>query len=288
MQHHKPILIVGMARSGTTLVSHILGSLPGVHIEVEPHALWKSGNYKYFNDEQYEITPSIANYIRKKFTEKLGDKILIEKSPINSLRPDLVHAVFPEAKIVYIERDAVRCIYSNYSRSVKKDSFRMSITLKKYFLYTGSKDLSGAISDRKLFDQISLKDLPYFLYYAARMFYPRQFSTLPFGPKLKNFMQIVKAKGLLGYHTEVYKRSLTYKQRYEELYGDNLEVFRMENIMADPEEIKRLVEFAEMPYSEKWSESIRKTFSQERVSKSVKKRTEDMQIEALLVEPAIN
>jgi len=288
MQHHKPILIVGMARSGTTLVSHILGSLPGVHIEVEPHALWKSGNYKYFNDEQYEITPSIANYIRKKFTEKLGDKILIEKSPINSLRPDLVHAVFPEAKIVYIERDAVRCIYSNYSRSVKKDSFRMSITLKKYFLYTGSKDLSGAISDRKLFDQISLKDLPYFLYYAARMFYLRQFSTLPFGPKLKNFMQIVKAKGLLGYHTEVYKRSLTYKQRYEELYGDNLEVFRMENIMADPEEIKRLVEFAEMPYSEKWSESIRKTFSQERVSKSVKKRTEDMQIEALLVEPAIN
>ena len=141
MLHHKPILIVGMARSGTTLVSHILGSLPGVHIEVEPHALWKSGNYKYFNDEEYDITPSIINYIRKKFAENLGDKILIEKSPINALRPDLVHAVFPEAKIVYIERDPVRCIYSNYSRSVKKDSFRLSITLKKYFLYTGSKDL---------------------------------------------------------------------------------------------------------------------------------------------------
>ena len=287
MLHHKPILIVGMARSGTTLVSHILGSLPGVHIEVEPHALWKSGNYKYFNDEEYDITPSIINYIRKKFAENLGDKILIEKSPINTLRPDLVHAVFPEAKIVYIERDPVRCIYSNYSRSVKKDSFRLSITLKKYFLYTGSKDLSGAISDRKLFDQISLKDVPCFLYYAARMFYLRQFSTLPFGPKLKSFMQVVKAKGLLGYHTEVYKRSLKYKKRYMELYGDNLEIFRMENIMADSEEIKRLVKFVEMPYSEKWNEDIRKTFSQERVSKSVKKRTEDMEIEALLVEPEI-
>jgi len=119
------------------------------------------------------------------------------------------------------------------------------------------------------------------------MFYLRQFSTLPFGPKLKSFMQVVKAKGLLGYHTEVYKRSLKYKKRYMELYGDNLEIFRMENIMADSEEIKRLVKFVEMPYSEKWNEDIRKTFSQERVSKSVKKRTEDMEIEALLVEPEI-
>jgi len=287
MQHHKPILIVGMARSGTTLISHILGSLPGVHIEVEPHALWKSGNYKYFNDEEYEITRSITNYIRKKFTENLGDKILIEKSPINSLRPDLVHAVFPEAKIVYVERDAVRCIYSNYSRSVKKDSFKMSITLKKYFFYTGSKDLSGAISDRKLFQQISLKDVPYFLYYAIKMFYLRQFSILPFGPKLKNFRQIVKTKGLLGYHTEVYKRSLKYKQRYIELFGDNLEVFKMEDVMADPEEIKRMVEFAEFPYSERWGEEIRKTFSQERVSSSAKKRSEDKEIEALLVEAGI-
>ena len=56
--------------------------------------------------------------------------------------------------------------------------------------------------------------------------------------------------------------------------------------MADPEEIKRLVKFVEIPYSEKWGEEIRKSFSQERVSKSVKKRSEDKEIEDLLVEPA--
>lgn len=277
-----PIIIVGMARSGTTLVSHVLGSLPNIHIEVEPHALWKSGNYKYYNDEEYDVTPAITDFIRKKFSENLNGQTLLEKSPINCLRPKLVHAVFPDAKIVYIERDPVRCIYSNYSRSVKKDSFRLSITLKKYFFYTGSKDLSGAISNRKIFQQISVKDIPYLAAYAAKMVYLRQFSTLPFGPKLKNFMQVVKEKGLLGYHVEVYKRSLEYKQQYMDLYGDNLQVFTMENIMADAAEIKRMVEFIEQPYSNEWVTEIRKSFDEERVSLSAKTQAIDKEIEALL------
>src|SRR5690242_13900722 len=95
-----PVIIVGMARSGTTLVSHILGSLQNVHIEVEPHALWRTGNFKYFNDEEFDITDEIVNSIRTKLTKNLNGKILIEKSPINSLRPNLVNAVFPEAKII--------------------------------------------------------------------------------------------------------------------------------------------------------------------------------------------
>ena len=277
-----PVIIVGMARSGTTLVSHVLGSLPNIHIEVEPHALWKSGNYKYFNDEEYDVTPAITGFIRKKFSENLNGKTLLEKSPINCLRPKLVHAVFPDAKIVYVERDPVRCIYSNYSRSVKKDSFRLSITLKKYFFYTGSKDLSGAISSRKIFQQVSIKDIPYLAEYAAKMLYLRQFSTLPFGPKLKNFMQVVKDKGLLGYHVEVYKRSLEYKQQYMDLYGDNLQVFTMENIMADAAEIKRMVEFVGKPYSDEWVTEIRKSFDEERVSLSAKTQAIDKEIEALL------
>lgn len=277
-----PVIIVGMARSGTTLVSHILGSLPDIHIEVEPHALWKSGNYKYFNDEEYDVTPAITSFIRKKFLEDLNGKTLLEKSPINCLRPRLVHAVFPDAKIVYIERDPVRCIYSNYNRSVKKDSFRFSITLKKYFFYTGSKDLSGAISNRKIFQQISLKDIPNLAVYAAKMVYLRQFSKLPFGPKLKNFMQIVKHKGLLGYHVEVYKRSLDYKQQYMDLYGKNFEVFKMENIMADAAEIKRIVEFVQKPYSDEWVKEIRKSFDKERVNLSAKTQAIDKEIEMLL------
>src|SRR5580765_7243901 len=178
MEQQAPVIIIGMARSGTTLVSHVIGSLPNVKIEVEPHALWRSGNFKFHNDEEYDISEKIINNIRHKLTKGLDGKLLVEKSPINSLRPALVHAVFPDAKIIYIERDPVRCIYSNYSRSLKKDSFKLSIILKKYFVYTGSKDLSGAISDRKLLQQISMGDMPEFIKYTSKMFYLRSVGLL--------------------------------------------------------------------------------------------------------------
>lgn len=277
-----PILIIGMARAGTTLVSHILGSLPDVHIEVEPHALWKSGNFKYFNDEQYDITDSIVKNIRTKLTKNLAGKRLIEKSPINCLRPGLVHAVFPEAKIVYVERDPVRCIYSNYSRSTKKDSFKLSIILKKYLLYTGSKDLEGAISSRKIFDQISVKEMPDFIRYVTKMFQLRKAGLLPFGPKIENFENIVRTKGILAFHAEVYKAAMRYKERYKELYGNSMEVFKLENIMTDKMEIERMIRFSQLPYNAGLLEKIYKTFDAERVKKARVTNDIDNKIIALL------
>ena len=283
MLKHTPILIVGMARSGTTLVSHILGSLPGVHIEVEPHALWKSGNFKYFNDEEFDITDKIVKNIQQKFCENIGEKILVEKSPINSLRPNLVHAVFPHAKIIYIERNPVRCIYSNFNRSVKKDSFKLSIILKKYFVYTGSKDLSGAISQRKLFQQISILDLPAFIRYTAYMFYLRQVSGhLPFGPKLKNFAMQVKEKGLINYHVDVYKKSQLYKEKFKQLYKENMQVFSMEKIMEGDDEINNMIAFTGINMPTGWIQEIRKSFDADRVEASEKSSEMDKEILKLL------
>ena len=282
-----PVIIVGMARSGTTLVSHILGSLPNVHIEVEPHALWKSGNFKYLSDEEYDTNDIIIENIRKKFFVSLGEKRLVEKSPINCLRPYLVHKVFPEAKIVYVERDAVRCIYSNYSRSLKKDSFKLSIILKKYFVFTGSEDLKGAISERGLLKQISLSDLPLFAWYTAKMLYLRQFTgTLPFGPKLKDFAKIVKEKGLIYYHTAVYKAAQKYKNIYQDLYGNQMQAFRMEDIMNDKQEIRRMLNFLEFEYNEKWLQDIYDTFDTERVKESSEPRAVDKEIESMLYQNA--
>ena len=52
--------------------------------------------------------------------------------------------------------------------------------------------------------------------------------------------------------------------------------------MKNPVEIKRMIEFVEMPYTEEWNESIRKTFDEERVDLSVKSRVIDNEIETLL------
>ena len=271
-----------MARSGTTLVSHILGSLPGVHIEVEPHALWKSGNFKYFNEEEFDATDKIVTNIRTKLLNRAGDKILIEKSPNNTLHPDLVHAVFPDAKIVFIERDPVRCIYSNYKRSLTQDSFRLSIILKKYFVYTGSKDLDGAISSFKLYHQISNSDWPEFIQYTTRMFALRRKNLLPFGPKLKNFETIVKEKKILAYHVDVYKKTEAYKSRFQELYGNNIQWFSLEKIMDGAEEIIRMIDFTNIPHHPGIIDDIMKTFDTGRVEQSKSKSGMEKEIENLL------
>lgn len=276
-----PIIVVGMARSGTTLISHILGSLPNAHIEVEPHALWKSGNFHYHNDEEFDITPAIVENIRNKF-EADSYPLFIEKSPNNSLKPTLVHAVFPEAKIVYIERDPVRCIHSNYKRSVKKDSFKLSIILKKYFVSTGSDDLPGAVSNRNLFQQISLSDLPSFIGYTLKMFGLRRKDNLPFGPKLKDFPKIHKEKGLLGYHVEVLKKSQEYKSVYKDLFGDNMAEFKMEGIMQDVSEIERLMNFIEVDIEEDWMKEIQSTLDGDRIKQAMKPASIDKEIIALL------
>jgi hypothetical protein len=195
-----------------------------------------------------------------------------------------VHAVFPDAKIVYIERDPVRCIYSNYSRSLKKDSFKLSIILKKYFVYTGSKDLSGAISDRKLLQQISIDDISDFIKYTVKLFYLRRAGLLPFGPKIKNFPKVIKEKGLLAYHVEVFKASARYKQKYKELYGDKMETFKMENIMTDIREMKRIVDFIQIPYAEDWALKIFDSFNRERVQLATKERDIDQEIKSLVEE----
>lgn len=278
-----PIIIVGMARSGTTLVSHILGKLWNVHVEVEPHALWRTGNFKYLNDEEFDIKDKIVDNIKTKLTKNLNGKTLIEKSPINSLRATLVHAVFPEAKIVYVERDPVRCIYSNYVRSIAKDSYKLSIIFKKYFIYTGSEDLSGAISDRKLFEQISISDIPDFLQYNLKMLYLRQVKKLlPFGPKLRNFPALVAQNGLLWYHTEVYRRAQEYKRIFKHLYQDQMQVFQMEDIMYKKEAVRKMIDFTQISYTEEWLNNIIKTFDAERIHQAVKPKKEDTEIIRLL------
>jgi hypothetical protein len=276
-----PVIVVGMARSGTTLISHILGSLPNAHIEVEPHALWKSGNFHYHNDEEFDITPKIVENIRMKFNAD-SYPLFIEKSPNNSLKPTLVHAVFPNAKIVYIERDPVRCIHSNYKRSVKKDSFKLSIILRKYFVSTGTDDLPGAVSNRNLFQQILLGDLPAFIKYTIKMFRLRGKNNLPFGPKLRNFPTIHKQLGLLGYNVEVYKASQKYKTIYKELYGDNMAEFKMEAIMQDVSEIERLMNFIDIDIEDKWMKDIQDTLDSDRVKQAIKPAEIDTQIIELL------
>lgn len=243
-----PIVIIGMSRSGTTFVGRLLESRPDVHLETEPHMVWKAGSFTHLPDDVVEDDARAAAWIRHTLLSAAGDKTLVEKSPVNCLRPDLVHRVFPDARIVYVERDPVRCIDSNYRRTLNRESLKPSIVIRKYLGPRRTDSDFGAHLDatggRSLRRQIRPRDWVPFAVYAARLLWVRQTNgALPFGPKTDGFVELVRRDGPLGYHVDVLRIATERKARFVELYGDRLASFRLEALQSDPTEIERLYAF---------------------------------------------
>ena len=107
----KPVIVVGSARSGTT----ILGELLEVHSKlfgiVEPRFTWRYGNDRKSDMlRAQDATPPVIEYIRTKFAQQVeqsGRERLLEKTPSNSLRLGFVDAVLPDCKFVHIIRNGV-------------------------------------------------------------------------------------------------------------------------------------------------------------------------------------
>jgi Sulfotransferase family len=243
-----PIVIIGMSRSGTTLVGRLLESRPGVHLETEPHMVWKAGSFAHVADDEVEDDTRAAAWIRHTLLAAAGTDTLVEKSPVNCLRPDLVHRVFPDARIVYVERDPARCIDSNYRRTLNRESLKPAIVLRKYLSPRRADHDFGSHLDatggRALHEQVRPRDWMPFAWYTARLLWLRQTKgPLPFGPKTAGFTDIVRRDGPLAYHVEVYRIAQERKARFEELYASRMASFRLEALQTDPDEIERLYRF---------------------------------------------
>jgi hypothetical protein len=295
-----PIVIIGMSRSGTTFVARLLEAQPGVHLETEPHMLWKAGSFTHLADDVVEDDARATAFIRHTLIRAAGDRTLVEKSPVNCLRPDLVHRVFPDARIVYVERDATRCIDSNYRRTLKQESLKPSIVLRKYLTPKRARRTTpdpatpdpdahdfgvhlDATGGRALHTQIRRRDWAPFVVYAARLMWLRQRTgALPFGPKTEGFAEIVRTRGALAYHVEVYRIAQDRKARFEALYGDRLASFRLESLQSNPGEIERLYAFCGVPVDRSRIEDTIRGFDRELVDRASRPGPDDAEIQRLM------
>jgi len=113
----KPIFILGMPRSGTTLVEQIVSS----HSEVTG-----AGELSYvsrFGDPiaRGAIKPNTKMILdfRQRYIEALkkrsdGKSIVTDKMPQNFLYVGLIFSAFPNAKVIHVNRDPVATCWSNY------------------------------------------------------------------------------------------------------------------------------------------------------------------------------
>ena len=114
-----PIFIVGMPRSGTTLVEQIISSHSQVTGagELNFAAQFGSSIARGLSDSN---TDSLINF-RERYLFKLqsvsnGNLIVTDKMPQNFRYIGLLAAAFPEAKIVHVKRNPAAVCWANYKQ----------------------------------------------------------------------------------------------------------------------------------------------------------------------------
>jgi tetratricopeptide (TPR) repeat protein len=123
-----PIFILGMPRSGTTLVEQILASHPLVHGAGELHEMGaiaaalpaRTGTGQPYPACVEDVDEGLwaelgANYVDALSRRAPGKERVCDKMPGNFLRLGLIHQMLPNAAIIHCRRDAMDTCYSCFS-----------------------------------------------------------------------------------------------------------------------------------------------------------------------------
>ena len=112
-----PVFIVGMPRSGTTLVEQILASHSCVHGAGELALLGRSVHSLIYNSQR--VNESQLQTVRDVYLSGLAslnaaELIITDKMPSNFLYIGFILRALPEAKIIHVKRDARATCWSIY------------------------------------------------------------------------------------------------------------------------------------------------------------------------------
>lgn len=134
----RPIFILGMPRSGTTLIEQILSShsqvfgageltfLPNV-LDLpsynEKNLAFKGLNKIMSTLNEKNIDSWSNNYLKKLDLINKDNKFVTDKLPHNFIRIGLIKILFPKAKIIYCKRDAMDNCFSLYRQYFNSPHF---------------------------------------------------------------------------------------------------------------------------------------------------------------------
>jgi tetratricopeptide (TPR) repeat protein len=129
----KPVFIVGMPRSGTSLTEQILSSHPDVHgagelsliRDVASNIMRATGSDKPYPFNLDSLSTDIldqlaAHYLRQTEAMANGEPHITDKMPSNFMFLGLIQMLFPNARVIHCNRDPVdtclSCYCQNFTR----------------------------------------------------------------------------------------------------------------------------------------------------------------------------
>ena len=138
----KPIFIIGMPRSGTTLVEKILASHSEVYGAGELEHFFKLSTDNFLTEETDYLFAPLNTYAKDKL-ENIGKSYLkqiellssdagyvTDKLPFNMLMVGFIKIAFPNAKIIHCVRNAQDNCLSIFKKNFTTDNYRFAYNLK--------------------------------------------------------------------------------------------------------------------------------------------------------------
>ena len=159
----RPIFVLGMPRSGTTLVEQIISSHHEVYGAGELNNLKKfttpifldhaNSSRKIINEE--DILSLRNSYLDSLLELNFQERIVTDKMPINFRLIGYILSAIPEAKIVHVKRDARATCWSNYKHYFSSGNgftFDQEDLSKFYGLYIEIMDFWHKLFPDKIYD----------------------------------------------------------------------------------------------------------------------------------------
>jgi tetratricopeptide (TPR) repeat protein len=144
-----PIFVLGLPRSGTTLVERILsshsalvsaGELDSFALALVDQVRRASGSSQMARQDlvrrsaQVDFVALGAEYLKRAYAACLGATRFIDKMPLNYLYCELIRRALPRAKIIHVSREPMAVCYAMY-KALFKDAYPFSYDLQDIARY---------------------------------------------------------------------------------------------------------------------------------------------------------
>lgn len=130
----RPVFILGLPRSGTTLLEQILGA----HPELEPagensvmNGIFRKAGFESKGEGIACLDPNVVTDLARRYrsymTERYGHARIVEKCITNPRDTGLLYALFPEAKFVQIRRHPLDVALGCYKQLFSQQNFSFDV-----------------------------------------------------------------------------------------------------------------------------------------------------------------
>jgi hypothetical protein len=147
------VFLIGFPRSGTTFLEVVLDGHPRV-VGLEEHELLTDGVLKYMSEpldllalarasdqELQSLRAAYWDRVRSAGVNVTG-KVFLDKHPLNTLKLPLIARLFPQSKILFVNRDPRDVVLSCFRRR-----FRMNPAMYQMLTLAGAAQFYDAVMD---------------------------------------------------------------------------------------------------------------------------------------------